>query len=418
MWGALRHPGFRWLWIGQILSQFGNAMFLVMGLWEIQLKSPFLLSIAGLGMSLPSLLGVAGGVFADRYQPARLMLGTDLLRGLAVLGGLLLIWWQPGWVIGVIIAIISVNSLGGALFGPSQLVVLPRLVSGDDLASANGLSAVTNQFAMAIGAGIGGAAIATVGVKLIFGFDMASFWMSAGSILLMLPSLARPKSTPDLASLEADSPSTHNETFGQSFKNGWIGLKAMPWFMALLAPVVVSNFAFMAAFTMLPYWMRHVLHTGPTAFGMADGAWALGLLFGSLLSGSVGRYPLRKAVGIFNLVMSAFSVGFILAGDPWLAAIMLLLAGVANGLVNALFLTFLQRIVPEGLLGRVMGLIMTLFGMATPLGTLAAGVSLHVLPLSWAWFLGAATAIPVTYMILTRVPDLPGPLPTSEGQTV
>ena len=125
MWGALRNSGFRWLWIGQILSQLGNAMFLVMGLWEIQLKSPFLLSIAGLGMSLPSLLGVAGGVLADRYSPARLMLGTDALRGLAVMAGLLMIWWQPGWAIGIIIAIISINSLGGALFGPSELVVWP-----------------------------------------------------------------------------------------------------------------------------------------------------------------------------------------------------------------------------------------------------------------------------------------------------
>lgn len=419
MWGALRNPGFRWLWMGQVLSQLGNAIFLIMGLWEIQLRSPFLLSIAGLGMSLPSLLGVAGGVFADRYPPARLMLGTDVLRGSAVLAGLLVVWWHPSWIIGVIIAVISIASLGNALFGPSELVVLTQLVPSDDLASANGLTAVTNQFAMAVGAGIGGAAIATIGVKLIFGLDMVAYWLSAAALLLMVRWLIRMKpGEPTMTRMEITAQKPAPESFGQSLKNGWQGLKSMPWFMALIAPVVVSNFAFMAAFTMLPYWMRHVLHAGPAAFGMADGGWSLGLLAGSLLSGVVGRYSLRKSVGILNLVTSVFSVGFILAGNSWLAAAMLLLAGVANGLVNALFLTFIQKIVPQNLLGRVMGLIITLFGLATPLGTMAAGVSLHVLPLSWAWILGAVTAIPVTYMILTKVPDLPTPMPVSDGPIV
>ncbi len=36
-----RYPGFRWLWTGQLLSQLGNAVFYILGLWEIQLKSPF-----------------------------------------------------------------------------------------------------------------------------------------------------------------------------------------------------------------------------------------------------------------------------------------------------------------------------------------------------------------------------------------
>jgi hypothetical protein len=40
----------------------------------------------------------------------------------------------------------------------------------------------------------------------------------------------------------------------------------------------------------------------------------------------------------------------------------------------------MQRLVPEELRGRVLGLMMTLFTVANPLGTLAAGFLLHVLP--------------------------------------
>lgn len=57
-----RNAAFRWLWSGPFLSQLGNALFLIMGLWEIQLKSPVLLSLAGLAAALPSVLSVVGGV--------------------------------------------------------------------------------------------------------------------------------------------------------------------------------------------------------------------------------------------------------------------------------------------------------------------------------------------------------------------
>jgi cytochrome c biogenesis protein CcdA len=96
----LRYRGFRALWLGQLLSQFGNAVFLVMGLWEIQLRSPFLLSIAGLAMVLPSLLAAAGGVLVDRYEPGRLMLYTDILRGVAVVAGLAALL-LPGALVGI-----------------------------------------------------------------------------------------------------------------------------------------------------------------------------------------------------------------------------------------------------------------------------------------------------------------------------
>lgn len=65
-----RYPGFRWLWIGQMLSQLGHAVFLIMGLWEIQLRSPFRLAVAGLVMVVPSLLAAVGGVLVDRTDPA------------------------------------------------------------------------------------------------------------------------------------------------------------------------------------------------------------------------------------------------------------------------------------------------------------------------------------------------------------
>lgn len=403
MWSALQSRGFLWLWIGQMFSQLGNAVFLIMGLWEIQLHSPFLLSLAGLGMSVPSILAMAGGVFVDRYHPGKLMLGTDALRGIAVLAGLGVIWAKPQWDIWVIILVLTINALGGALFGPAEMVVLPRMVSGQELGSANGLNAITNQLSMAVGSAIGGAAIALIGMKVIFAFDMVSFWVSAIAILLMLPHVRTIS--------DAKAPSEESSPglgFWSSLRDGWMGLQSMPWFMALLFPVVLTNFAFNGAFTMFPYWMHHVLHAGPLVYGVVDAAWSAGLVLGSLVTGLIRPRSLRVTVGYLGIAMSVSVLGFVFAHQDLLAGSMLFAAGIANGMTNALFITFMQRIIPQHLMGRVMGIIITLFGVATPLGALAAGVTLHLFPLSWMWLLSVGAEIPLVYVIFTKVPDDPG----------
>lgn len=176
---SLTVPSFRWLWTGQLLSQFGNSVFLVMALWEIQLRDPVLLSLAGLAMMLPQLLAAVGGIVVDRMDAARLMLWTDIMRGGAVLLGLLVLMGQPAWRSWIIIVVLAVNALGNALFGPAESVVMPRLVVESELPSANGLYSLTFQLSNAIGAAIGGAAIAAIGVSAVFGFDLGSFWFSA-----------------------------------------------------------------------------------------------------------------------------------------------------------------------------------------------------------------------------------------------
>ncbi len=411
MWIALQNRGFLWLWIGQMFSQLGNAIFLIMGLWEIQLHSPFLLSIAGLAMSVPSMLAMAGGVFVDRYHPGKLMLGTDSLRGVAVLIGLVLIWWRPAWDVWSIIAILTINSLGAALFGPAEMVAMPRLVSDDALASANGLNAVTNQLSMAVGSAIGGAAIATVGIKAIFGFDMISFWISAGAIMLALGYIRSANGN----RIQLPEASEGPIGFWKSLKDGWQGLQSMPWFMALLLPVVLTNFAFSGAFTMFPFWMRHVLHAGPLTYGLVDSSWAAGLVLGSLTTGLFRQHSLRRVVGYLSIAMGLFILGFVGSHLAVLAGVMLFFAGIANGLINAIFLTFMQRVIPSHLMGRVMGIIITLFGLATPLGALAAGVTLHLLPLSWTWLLAVAAEIPLTYAIFTKVPNDPASIVESSS---
>ncbi len=396
MFKALSVPSFRWLWTGQLLSQFGNAVFLVMGLWEIQLKDPVLLSVAGLAMMLPQVLAAVGGVLVDRWDTGQIMLWTDVMRGATVVLGLLLLLSRPEWQPWIIIALLGTNSLGNALFNPAENVILPLLVESADLPSANGLYSITFQLSSAIGSGIGGAAIAAAGVTVIFGFDMGSFWFSALSILLMMRRTMGPN---------ASTRQTHREASPRlGFREGWQVVSQMRWFMVLLPVVVLANFAYGGGFILLPYWMHH--HLGVTAgwYGITDGSWAMGMVLGGLSAGLLSRYALGRTVSILGLVQALMMGIFAGAHSAPLASLVLLIAGYGNGAVNTLMLAWMQQVIPEAVRGRAFGLLITLLTLANPVAALLAGLSLGVVPTFWWYALCAISGVAVGLAIWWLVP--------------
>ncbi len=390
-----KYSGFRALWTGQLLSQMGNAVFLIMGLWEIQLRQPVLLAGAGLAMTIPAGLAVFGGVYVDRMDPRRLMLWTDVLRGSAVALGLVALM-VPGSLMAVIIALLGVNSLGNALFGPSESVLIPWLVAPEDLAGANGLYSLTAQLASTAGSALGGAAIVALGVTVVFGMDLASFWLSALGILLMMRTVAARPRTHTTGDARAG--------FWPELRSGFQSLKTLPGMIQLMPIAVAANFAGVAAFTMFPYWVRTQLHAGALSYGLIDASFAAGLVLGSLSVGAFRRWPIRYvaavAFGLQALLLGAFA----LTSAPIWAGGWLFVAGASNGVGNALLFTLFQRLVPDALRGRVFGMLFSLVTMANPLGALAAGVFLHVLPLWWAWALMALTGLGLTAGILVWMP--------------
>lgn len=409
--GTIRqYAGFRSLWIGQLFSQFGNAVFLIMALWEIQLQDPQLLAIAGLAMVLPSLLAAFGGVLVDRRHPGRLMLWTDVLRGVAVGLGLMALL-VPGSLDVVTIALIAVNSLGAALFGPAEMVVIPRLVTSSDLAAANGVYNLTYQLSNAIGSAIGGAAIAAVGVVWVFGFDMTSFWISAAAILLMLKTLVwQPREKP------GETPDGQAPGLLTGLREGFDAVRRLPGILHMMPVVVLTNFVYMAAFTMLPYWIHHQLHAGAAAYGLIDAGWAAGLIIGGILTARFTGWPLRASSALMFGLQSLLLLAFPLASASWLAGGLLLAAGIGNGVGNALMFTMLQQLTPEEVRGRAFGLLFTLFGIANPLGSLAAGLMLHHVPLAWSWFAAGLTGLWLSLAIWRSVPADLGLKPTALEQ--
>lgn len=151
----LRHRSFRFLWLGQIVSNAGDFFYHLAVLIMVNRLTGSTLAIGAtmIAISLPQLLfGPIGGVFADRVDRRRLMIASDLVRSLLVLPCLLVQEPSQVWIFAVIG---FVESAVAQFFNPTKNAIIPQLVKREELLSANALSQTTQVAAVLVGSGEG-----------------------------------------------------------------------------------------------------------------------------------------------------------------------------------------------------------------------------------------------------------------------
>ncbi len=175
------------------------------------------------------LLLLVGGVAVDRFHRIRLMLASDLSRGVAV-GIIALLAFTQRLELWQLCTMSAFFGLVGAFFYPASTAAIPDLVPTEHLLSANSLRRISLQVAQVFGPGIGAAIIALGGTPLAFALDGASFVISAACLLALPGKPARRNSS----SKERTSP-LHDLRAG-------IGtVLQSPWLWVTIAAACVST---------------------------------------------------------------------------------------------------------------------------------------------------------------------------------
>ena len=359
---AFAIPSLRALWLGQAVSQFGNVFLSIAAFWILQLRSPYLLVAAGVVIALPSLFAFLGGVLVDHFGAWRLMILTDLVRAASVALMLVGVTVDPTLTPYLLLVALALVTLGGALFNPAEGTLVPEMVSGDQLVSANGLMQGTYQTVNLAGSAIGGAALAVIGLAVILGFDAATFLVSALS-LLFVTTASRGKTAP------AD---TSAISF-RAMREGFLAARGMRWLTQTVPVIALTNLLFFGAFITLSYWVHHVLHGTVISYGFFEAAFPGGAIGGYLLAASFSQRPAWLVVSASAAVQGVLMIAFALWPSFWPELGLLALSGFLSGIGNATAFAVIQRLIPEAVRGRVMGMMFSLFSIATPLGPLLAG---------------------------------------------
>jgi len=177
-----RNPDYRHLWLGQVVSLLGDWFNLIGSAALVVELTRSGFAIGGLfiiRMLAPFLVGPLAGVVADRYDRRQILVATDLLRALVVLGFLLVRRPDQVWLLYTLTAL----QLGiSGFFFPTRNAILGDLVDEEDLGTANALSSATWSVMLSVGAAVGGLVAGWWGVYTAFLIDALTFLLSAGFI--------------------------------------------------------------------------------------------------------------------------------------------------------------------------------------------------------------------------------------------
>ena len=169
----------RWLWGGQVISLLGDWFNLIASaalLSELTESGLAIGSLFVVRMLAPFVVAPFAGVIADRYNRKHILIGSDIVRGIIVLGFLLVQRPEDVWLLYTLTAL----QLGlGGFFYPAKNAILPDLVRPEELGAANAISAATWSTMLAIGAALGGLVAGLWGNEPAFLLDAATFVLSA-----------------------------------------------------------------------------------------------------------------------------------------------------------------------------------------------------------------------------------------------
>ncbi|WP_289141891.1 MFS transporter [uncultured Brevibacillus sp.] len=389
-----RQHSFRWYWLGMFLSGLGDQ-FGWMGLtWFIMKKTGSSVAMGGviLAYMLPSVLaGLLAGVLLDRYDRRKLIMVDNVARGLIFIAlvALLQVDQVPLFVVYVLIVIAGLLS---PLSSAGAQTLLPRLVPDKKhLVKANGVMESQWQIVYMFGPALAGVLISLIGEAYVLLIDAVSFFVCAicfSRLPKQLTQSANPAATPTgnigsfLRSLLADMRTGYRYVFGQ---------KQM---VALILFTFLFNMSYGPIEVALPLYANQDLQGGSVALGMLWSSLAIGALLGSLFFSTINwKIPLGATLAGIIVAWGVTTLPLALFARLEVSMVAMALAGFCFSPYNILYRSYLQKQVPDALLGRVMTSIRTITGTGMPLGAAVSGLFIPVLGVQGLFGAGAVICI-------------------------
>jgi MFS family permease len=364
--GALQNRDFRLVFFGQCLSIVGDGAYITVLGWfvySLTQSAGMVAVVLGVVTTAKLLALLFGGALADRYDRRRLMILSDLVRGVAM-SILALCTALHVSHIALLIGISGLVGLFDSLFVPSFSGFVPSVVEVSMLGSANGLIGFVRASGSVAGPTIGGVLYAVFGPAAVFGIDAATFFWAA--LLVGLSRRGRQQSEITIRTNPL-----------RDIAEGARYVRSMP---ILVASIPVAAVAMMLADaptqTLMPRLVAEHFRGGSVLLGSFQTGLGIGFAVGALLAVRASRGGHRAVLVMGGWAGSHFVCAFLALQPYGLAGVLLsALRGTLNGFAGALWETLLMQLVPRDKLSRVFSV--DSFGSTglLPMGFVLAGLA-------------------------------------------
>lgn len=365
----LRNRNFLLLWLGQVISAFGDAVTNLTLLILVNALTGSTAAIATLTIliAIPQVtIGLLGGVFADRWDRKRIILVSDLVRGVLVLGFLLVDSAQRLWLL---YALAFVQAAVGTIDNPARGAILPQVVPKAGLLAANSLAQTGNLLAMVLGGVAAGVLVGFAGYWPAFVIDALTFFISFGLVTFVVVAARGSTDAAVGQSLWAMSGSVIRD-----LRAGLALIAKVPVLWGSLIVTGVMMLGLGSVNVLFVPFLANDLQVPLAWFGVVEFA----QVFGMILSGGIAATVLKLKLGH---VISGAAIGLgvavaatAFAGAPWHVLVTLFIVGCFVTPLQAAVSTLLQTSVDNALLGRVQSAMNTTIGAANLLSMACAGL--------------------------------------------
>ena len=360
----MKNKNFIIIVIGQIISLFGNAI-------QRFSMSLYLLEFTGSTATFANILAIStipyiifapiAGRLSDNINRKKIMVYLDLICSvvIGIYAFILLKGHDHELIVGTVMFILSICA---TLYGPAVTSSIPQIVEEEKLTSANGVINQVGSIVNLAGPILAGLVYGLLGIKAIVIINAVSFLVSA--IMEMFLDI------PDV--IKENMENTDNEkVISMKFvkqscvdmKESFIYLKnEKKVILGIIASYALCNIFLVPILSIVaPYFINVFLGLPSEVFGIVEAVCVLGMILGGfIISVKPNMFSIKKVhytyLPMIVGVMIIATLGF-LKLNPYVLASTFAFGGLAImlsvALSNVLTLTFIQKQIPDNMLGRV-----------------------------------------------------------------
>ncbi len=384
------------LLIGAAVSSGGNALTAVAVPWFVlqTTGSAARTGLTAFAATLPIFLaGFFGGPLVDRLGYRRASIVADLASG-ATVAAIPALHYTVGLAFWQLLALVFLGALLDAPGSAARLSLLPDLagLGGLALERANSAFQALTSLSQLAGPLLAGLLVTTIGPENVLWLDAASFAVSAALVALVVPAARR-----------AGAGGRTAGRYLTELRAGLTFVRRQRLIASLLISFAAINFLISPVFAvLLPVYAARTLGSA-VALGLMLGAAGLGTLIGTVLYGALGQRLPRRPVFVASFLLAGLPFWALAPTPPLVPSVAaLFVLGLAAGPINPLAMTLLQERTPEGMRGRVIGMVDAITTVAMPFGMLVAGLALETVGLTGTLVAIAAATLLVTCSLLVN----------------
>jgi len=300
-----------------------------------------------------------------------------------------------GWLsppVPLIYTAVALIGVGRAVMRPAYQALFGQVIPREHLARYTAYASSAFQICVVAGPGLGGLLIGFAGLE--WTYLVAAI---AGAIGLYGVSLIKVKQ---------ENTGNLSGNFLKSFLEGFHYVKRHE---LILSTMALDMFAvlFGGAVSILPAFVKEVLHAGPEILGILRAAPAAGAVITGIYLASrppmmdSGKYLLLAVAG-FGLAIIAFG----LSNSLWVCAFFLFISGCCDSVSVVIRGSIIQLTTPDHMRGRIGAINGIFIGSSNELGALESGIAASLMGLVPSIIFGGIATIAVVLITSKLAPQL------------